>query len=88
VVFLSLHVSSHTSDGQALLVSRTAASGSHEIWRVELNGNRRTLLHTDDLPPGTTLSAGLWIIALRDGKHYAYQYHPSTSTEFLVQDLK
>jgi serine/threonine protein kinase/Tol biopolymer transport system component len=77
-----------TADGAALLVARTNASDSHEIWRVELSGNKRTLLHTIDSPQGTALSAGLWIIASRDGKSYAYQYHPATSTEYLVHDLK
>ncbi len=76
-----------TADGQALLVWRVNAAGAREIWRVEFAGNKRTLLHTVQMPQGAAVITGLSLTASRDGKNYAYQYASRTGTEFLVRGL-
>lgn len=77
-----------TPDGAAILVRRPGRDGAVEIWRVELAGAKRTLLHNIALPGVPSLSSGLNVTVSRDGKSYAYQYHPVISTEYLVEGLR
>lgn len=76
-----------TSDDAAILVRRPGRDGAIEIWRVELVGAKRTLLHTITLPGIPSISNGLNVTVSRDGKSYAYQYHPVISTEYLMEGL-
>jgi WD40 repeat protein len=77
-----------TLDDAALLVRVSRHDGGFEIWRVELAGGKRTLLHTVNVPGASAISNGLNVTASRDGKSYAYQYHPAISTEYLVEGLR
>jgi dipeptidyl aminopeptidase/acylaminoacyl peptidase len=77
-----------TLDDAALLVRVSRRDGGFEIWRVELAGAKRTLLHTMNLPGVPAISSGLNVTASRDGKSYAYQHHPAISTEYLVEGLR
>jgi serine/threonine protein kinase/Tol biopolymer transport system component len=77
-----------TSDDAAVLVRRPGRDGGIEIWRVDLAGTKRTLLHAVALPGIPSIANGLSATASRDGKSYAYQYHPSISTEYLVEGLR
>jgi eukaryotic-like serine/threonine-protein kinase len=76
-----------TLDDAALLVRVSRHDGGFDIWRVELAGGKRTLLHTIALPGVPALANGLNVTASRDGKNFAYQYHPAISTEYLVEGL-
>jgi hypothetical protein len=76
-----------TLDDAALLVRVSRHDGGIEIWRVELAGGKRTLLHTVNLPGVPAISNGLSVTASRDGRSYAYQHHPAISTEYLVEGL-
>ena len=76
-----------TLDDAALLVRVSRRDGGFEIWRVELAGGKRTLLHAMNLPGVPAISSGLNVTASRDGKSYAYQHHPAISTEYLVEGL-
>ena len=76
-----------TLDDAALLVRVSRRDGGFEIWRVELAGGKRTLLHAVNLPGVPAISSGLNVTASRDGKSYAYQHHPAISTEYLVEGL-
>jgi hypothetical protein len=77
-----------TLDDAALLVRVSRRDGGFEIWRVELAGAKRTLLHAMNLPGVPAISSGLNVTASRDGKSYAYQHHPAISTEYLVEGLR
>jgi eukaryotic-like serine/threonine-protein kinase len=77
-----------TPDDRAVLIRHAGPNGGIEIWRVELAGGRRTLLHTINLPGVPAIANGLSATVSRDGKNYAYQYHPAISTEYLVQGLR
>ena len=77
-----------TLDDAALLVRVSRHDDGIEIWRVELSGGKRTLLHTVNLPGVPAISNGLSVTASRDGKSYAYQHHPAISTEYLVEGLR
>ena len=76
-----------TSDDSAILLRRPGRDGATEIWRVELPGGKRTLLRTFTLPEGPALTNGLSATVSRDGKSYAYEYHPVVSTEYVVEGL-
>jgi eukaryotic-like serine/threonine-protein kinase len=76
-----------TSDDSAILLRRPGRDGAMEIWRVELPGGKRTLLRTFTLPEGPALANGLSATVSRDGKSYAYEYHPVVSTEYVVEGL-
>jgi eukaryotic-like serine/threonine-protein kinase len=76
-----------TPDDAAILVRRQGRDGAVEIWRVDLAGAKRTLLHTIALPGVPSLANGLNVTVSRDGKSYAYEYHPVISTEYLVTGL-
>jgi Tol biopolymer transport system component len=77
-----------TPDGQALLVWDVTADGGAEIYRVELSSGKRTSLHKVNVPGTASMSNGLQVTATRDGKSYAFQYHPVNSTEYVVNGLK
>jgi hypothetical protein len=77
-----------TLDDAALLVRVSRRDGGFEIWRVELAGGKRTLLHAMNLPGVPAISSGLNVTASRDGKSYAYQHHLAISTEYLVEGLR
>jgi eukaryotic-like serine/threonine-protein kinase len=77
-----------TLDNAALLVRVSRHDGGFEIWRIELAGAKRTLLHTMNLPGVPAISNGFNVTASRDGKSYAYQNHPAISTEYLVEGLR
>ncbi|MFZ3215532.1 MAG: protein kinase [Candidatus Acidiferrales bacterium] len=77
-----------TPDDSAILVRRPGPDGSVEIWRVELAGGKRTLLHNITLPGVPNIGSGLSVTVSRDGKSYAYEYHPAFSTEYLVQGVR
>jgi eukaryotic-like serine/threonine-protein kinase len=77
-----------TSDDAAVLVRRAGRDGSLEIWRVERVGDKRTLLRSIPLPGVRAVTTGLNAISSRDGKNFAYQYHPAISTEYLVQGIR
>jgi eukaryotic-like serine/threonine-protein kinase len=77
-----------TLDDKALLFRKLGPNGSQEIWRMELASGKKTLLHTVQLPGVPAISNGLSVTASRDGKSYAYQYHPAISTEYLVEGLR
>jgi hypothetical protein len=47
--------------------------------------NKRTLLHTISGIPA--LSNDMQFTVSRDGKSYAYQYHPALSTEYVIDGL-
>ena len=74
-----------TPDDKALLVHRAGHDGAVEIWRVDLADARRTLLRTFSLPP---MSYSLGVTVSRDAQSYAYQAHPSVSTEYVVDGLR
>lgn len=74
-----------TPGDKAILVRRLGHDGAVEIWRVDLADGQRTLLRTFALPP---MSNGLNVSVSRDGQRYAYQAHPSVSTEYLVDGLR
>ena len=77
-----------TIDDAALFVRRNGAQGAAEIWRVELAGSKRTLLHTVPLPEVPSIIYGLDVAVSRDGKNYAYSYHRQMSTEYVVEGLR
>ena len=77
-----------TSDDAAVLVRRAGPDGSLDIWRVERVGGKRTLLRSIPLPGVRAVTTGLNAISSRDGKNFAYQYHPAISTEYLVQGIR
>jgi WD40 repeat protein len=76
-----------TPDGAAILVRRQGRDGAIEIWRAEMASTKRTLLHTIALPGIPSIANGLSATVSRDGRSYAYQYHPAISTEYLVEGL-
>jgi eukaryotic-like serine/threonine-protein kinase len=76
-----------TADDTALIVVRYPAQLTGEIWRVELSGNKRTLLHTIVVSEAPSVSTSLGLSASRDGKNYAYVFGRRMSTEYLVEGL-
>jgi hypothetical protein len=75
-------------DDSAILVRRRASDGGAEIYRVDLPSGKRTLLHTIAYPAVSSIGAGIQVSVSRDGKSYAYQFHPAISTEYLVEGLR
>jgi hypothetical protein len=67
---------------------RAAKSQESRTLPWALAGAKRTLLHTITLPGIPSISNGLNVTVSRDGKNYAYQYHPVISTEYLVEGLR
>jgi eukaryotic-like serine/threonine-protein kinase len=76
-----------TPDDTALIVVRFPAQLTGEVWRVELLGNKRTLLHTIVVSEAPSVSTSLGLTASRDGKNYAYVFGHRMSTEYLVEGL-
>jgi eukaryotic-like serine/threonine-protein kinase len=77
-----------TSDDAAVLVRRPGRDGAIEVWRVERVGDKRTLLRSIALPGVRAVTTGLNAVSSRDGKSFAYLYHPANSTEYLVQGIR
>ena len=77
-----------TPGDTAILVRRQRPDQAIEIWRVELPSGKRTLLRTIPLPEISAISMGMQATVSRDGKSYAYQYHPSISTEYVIEGLR
>jgi len=76
-----------TSDDAALLVRRNGPLDTAEIWRVELAGSKRTLLHTVSLSEVSSIMGRPVVIASRDGKNYAYRYARKISAEYVIEGL-
>src|SRR5271165_1956218 len=77
-----------TPDDAAVLVRRNGAEGAAEIWRVELAGNKRTLLRTISLSEVSSTTSRPFAITSRDGKSYAYRYARKISAEYVVEGLR
>lgn len=75
-------------DDKSILVRRNPGGPAAEIWRVDLADGKRTLLHTIALPAVSAIATAIGISVSRDGKSYAYQFHPAESTEYLVEGLR
>ncbi len=76
-----------TPDDAALIVVRYQGQLAAEVWRVELSGGKRTLLHTIALSEAPSATTALRATASRDGKNYAYVYGQQMSTEYVVEGL-
>jgi hypothetical protein len=76
------------SDATAFYTVRILSTVRAEIWRTELPSNQRTLLHTITTPGIPALSNAMQVAISRDGKSYAYQYHPAQSTEYVIDGLR
>ena len=77
-----------TGDGKTLLVRRVASPTEIDISSLDIASGKRTLLHRVMLPGVPAVNNGLNAIVSRDGKSYAFQYHPSNSTVYLAEGLK
>jgi dipeptidyl aminopeptidase/acylaminoacyl peptidase len=77
-----------TPDDTGVFVARKGPNGAVEIWRVDLPSGKRTLLRTINFPGVSATANGLSATVSRDGKSFAYQYHPATSTEYLVEGIR
>jgi hypothetical protein len=82
------YVLDFTPDGNAIYVQRIISQNQLELWQVDLAGNKRTLLHSITAPGIPAVTAGLSATISRDGKSYAFQYHPALSTEYVIDGLK
>jgi eukaryotic-like serine/threonine-protein kinase len=78
-----------TTDDTAVLISRDGPQETSEIWRVELTGAKRTLLHSIALSdaPSTT-GRPYAVTASRNGKNYAYRYTRKISAEYIIEGLR
>jgi serine/threonine protein kinase/Tol biopolymer transport system component len=76
-----------TSDDTALLVRRNGPLDSVEVWRVELAGSQRTLLHTFSLSEVSSIAGRPAVIVSRNGKNYAYRYFRKISAEYVIEGL-
>jgi WD40 repeat protein len=77
-----------TADGKGIYVEKVIAANKGELWQVDFGTGKRTLLHSVTAPGIPAVSQGMQSIISRDGKSYAYQYHPSLSTEYVVEGLR
>ncbi len=82
-----------TADGKGIYVEKVIAANKVELWQIDFGtGNKRTgkrtLLHSVTAPGIPAVSRGVNAVISRDGKSYAYQYHPSLSTEYVVEGLR
>jgi len=77
-----------SADNAAIFVRREGHEGAVEIWRVELSGTKRVLLHTITLSEGPAVTGGMGVAVSRDGKSFAYQYGRRISTEYIVEGLR
>jgi hypothetical protein len=87
VIRIACAVSSRKPE-PSLLVERQGRDGMVEIWRVELPNAKSTLLRVITPPGDPAMNNGFNMTASRDGKSYAYRYHPINSTEYLVRGLR
>ena len=76
-----------TPDDTGFIVVRYPRQLTAEIWRVELSGGKRTLLHTIELSEAPSATTALGATASRDGKNYAYVFGRQMSTEYVVEGL-
>jgi hypothetical protein len=76
------------TDGSAFFLARVVSQSVVEIWLQEFATGKRTLLHTVTPPGIPSLENGLLVTVSRDGKNYAYQYHPALSTLYVIDGLK
>jgi serine/threonine protein kinase len=77
-----------TVDDGAVLVRRNSPTGAAEIWRVDLNGTNRTLLHSIALSEVSSITGRPFAVSSRDGKSYAYRYFRKISAEYVVEGLR
>jgi len=75
------------ADGSSFFLQRLIGQNAVEIWEQELTTGKRTLLHTV-APPGIALNYSILVTVSRDGKNYAYQYHPALSTLYIIDGLR
>jgi hypothetical protein len=77
-----------TADGNGMFMEKVIGSNKVELWQIEFGTGKRTLLHSVTSPGIPAVSRGMQAAISRDGKSYAYQYHPALSTEYLVEGLR
>jgi dipeptidyl aminopeptidase/acylaminoacyl peptidase len=82
------HPFDFTPDDSAVLVRRNSSEGAAEIWRVELAGTKRTLLHSVALSEVSSVTGRPLAITSRDGKNYAYRYLRKISSEYVIEGLR
>jgi hypothetical protein len=75
------------SNASALYVGRRISATKVEIWQIDRPSGKRTLLHAIAAPGIPAITNGLAASVSRDGKSYAFEYHPAMSTEYLVDGL-
>ena len=76
------------TDGTIIYVEQVLGATRAELIGLEWATGKRTLLHDVVAPGIPAISNGLGATISRDGKSYAYQYHPALSTEYLVEGLR
>jgi eukaryotic-like serine/threonine-protein kinase len=76
------------ADGSALFIERVVSQSVVEIWLQDFATGKRTLLHSVTPPGIPSLENGLLVTVSRDGKNYAYQYHPALSTLYVIDGLR
>jgi hypothetical protein len=77
-----------TANGSGIYLEKVLGQSLDELWEMDLATGKRTLLHTITAPGIPAVSRGVNATISRDGKSYAYQYHPALSTEYLVEGLR
>lgn len=77
-----------TADGKVILVRRVVSPMEVDVLGVEVGTGKRSLLHRVMLPGVPAINNGLNAIVSREGKSYAFQYHPSNSTEYLAEGIR
>lgn len=77
-----------TADGKGMFMEKVIGSNKVELWQIDFGPGKRTLLHSVTSPGIPAVSRGMNAAISRDGKSYAYQYHPALSTEYLVEGLR
>jgi hypothetical protein len=77
-----------TADGNGMFSQKAIGSNKEELWQTDFRTGKRTLLYAVTSPGIPAVSRGMNAGISRDGKSYAYQYHPAMSTEYLVEGLR
>jgi hypothetical protein len=75
-------------DGTALYTAHLLSANQAEIVELNLATGKRTVLHNFYAVGIPAVSNGMNIAVSRDGKSYAYQYHPALSTEYVIDGLR
>ena len=75
-------------DDKSILVGRTSANGDIEIWRVDLAGGQRTLLHSIPVPASASVIVAIGVAVSRDAKNYSFILQHQESSEYLVSGLR